>query len=421
MRLRPARRGRRGGRRRASSSPATPCTASGTPGSRGDGEPARRRHRSTMQIVHTDLARTGTFACSDDDLNRLHEHRRLELPRQRRRRAHRLPDPRASRLDRRLPGLRAHRDAPLRRARLQPQVAALGARRPARRRSHRELLARRPPHQAPPRRPVRDDDRFRRAGATRSSPCRGSCTVAYGDEQVLAENWRRDGALGRVGARAGAHDPAPRPRAGLAPSRSRSSSTSGTAPSTGANGPSPGSATPTAIASTRSSTTRWPGSWPTRARSAPPTCTGRPRRSHGSPRSSAATTMRPAYAAIADRVADAWRAGVPARRRHAPSTDTQAAYVRALAFGLVPGRPARSRGRPPRRADPRCRHAPRHRLPRDRRPAPGARRQRPGGCRVRALCSSAPRRRGDTCSTAAPPRSGRTGRASTSTATPTSR
>ena len=26
-----------------------------------------------MQIVHTDLRRTGTFACSDDDLNRLHE------------------------------------------------------------------------------------------------------------------------------------------------------------------------------------------------------------------------------------------------------------------------------------------------------------------------------------------------------------
>lgn len=27
----------------------------------------------TMQVVHTDLRRTGTFACSDDDLNRLHE------------------------------------------------------------------------------------------------------------------------------------------------------------------------------------------------------------------------------------------------------------------------------------------------------------------------------------------------------------
>lgn len=27
----------------------------------------------TMQVVHTDLHRTGTFACSDDDLNRLHE------------------------------------------------------------------------------------------------------------------------------------------------------------------------------------------------------------------------------------------------------------------------------------------------------------------------------------------------------------
>ena len=26
-----------------------------------------------MRVVHTDLRRTGTFACSDDDLNRLHE------------------------------------------------------------------------------------------------------------------------------------------------------------------------------------------------------------------------------------------------------------------------------------------------------------------------------------------------------------
>lgn len=26
----------------------------------------------TMRVVHTDLRRTGTFACSDDDLNRLH-------------------------------------------------------------------------------------------------------------------------------------------------------------------------------------------------------------------------------------------------------------------------------------------------------------------------------------------------------------
>ena len=49
---------------------------------------------------------------------------RLELPRQRLRHPHRLPHPRARRLDRRLAALRADRDVPLRRRRLLRQVAA---------------------------------------------------------------------------------------------------------------------------------------------------------------------------------------------------------------------------------------------------------------------------------------------------------
>ena len=58
--------------RDGSSSRATPSTGSSTCVS-----PARVRRSiraaSSMQIVHTDLARTGSFACSDDDINRLHE------------------------------------------------------------------------------------------------------------------------------------------------------------------------------------------------------------------------------------------------------------------------------------------------------------------------------------------------------------
>ena len=70
--LRAARRGRSPDPVATSSSHATPSTDSSTRGSPRHGAPLDPAS-VTMQIVHTDLRRTGTFACSDDDLNRLHE------------------------------------------------------------------------------------------------------------------------------------------------------------------------------------------------------------------------------------------------------------------------------------------------------------------------------------------------------------
>ena len=64
--------------------------------------------------------------------------------------------------------------------------------------------------------------------------------------------------------------------------------------------------------------------------------------------------------------------------------DTQAAHVRALAFDLVPDELRATHGGAARRADPRRRHAPRHRLPRDAVPAARARRHRSPRRRVRA-------------------------------------
>ena len=143
----------------------------------------------TMQIVHTDLRRTGTFACSDDDLNRLHEiadwsfrGNAVDVPTDcptRERLAwtgdYQIFAPTATRLYDVLG--------------LQPQVAAVGARRPARRRPHRELLAGRPPHQAPPRRPVRDDDRLRRLGRRDRRRAVGAVRVLRRRAGALAENW----------------------------------------------------------------------------------------------------------------------------------------------------------------------------------------------------------------------------------------
>ena len=290
----------------------------------------------TMRIVHTDLRRTGTFACSDDDLNRLHEiadwsfrGNAVDVP-------DRLPDPRAARLDRRLPGLRADGDAPVRRARLQPQVAALGARRPARRRPHRQLLARRPPHQAPPRRPVRDDDRLRRLGRRDRRRAVGAVRVLRRRAGARRE-LGRDGPLGRVGARAGAHRPATTPacRRSAEPAAVRAVPLGRHLP-LGRVDRAEGARRRRHTASTRSSTTRWPGSWRTRARSAPPTSTARPStlaRDRRDPRPR--PTMPPATRATAERVRDAWRAAY----LHADGTtaaDTQAGYVRALSFGLIP-------------------------------------------------------------------------------------
>ena len=74
--------------------------------------------------MHSDLRRTGHFACSDDLLNQLHRNVGLGPARQLPRRAHRLPAARrAARLDRRHRRVRADRGVPLRRRRLPPRLA----------------------------------------------------------------------------------------------------------------------------------------------------------------------------------------------------------------------------------------------------------------------------------------------------------
>ena len=87
--------------------------------------------------------------------------------------------------------------------------------------------------------------------------------------------------------------------------------------------------------STRSSTTRWPGSWPTRARSAPRTSTAPrpPSRESASVLGRDEDAAR--YARIAERVRSAWRAAY-LNGDGTTVADTQASYVRALSFGLVP-------------------------------------------------------------------------------------
>ena len=234
----------------------------------------------TMQVVHTDLRRTGTFTCSDDDLNRLHgiadwsfRGNAVDVPTDcptRERLAwtgdYQIFAPTATRLYDVLgfsrKWLRSVRDDQLDDGR----IANFS---PDGRRIKHHL-----------------DDQF--AMMTGSAGW-GDAIVAvpwelyesYGDEQVLAENWDAmvrwvEWALEK--ARTERHHAAgSRPR-----SRRRSRSTCGTARSTGASGLNRRSGPPTARRSTRSRTTRWRGSWPTRARSAPRTSTAPRRRWHGS-------------------------------------------------------------------------------------------------------------------------------------------
>ena len=96
-------------RRRGAGSRASPSTASATPRSRLAGR-ARAGRRSTAVVCHSDLERTGWFDCSDPLTQPAARERRLGHARQLPRRADRLPAARrAARLDRRHPGVRAHR------------------------------------------------------------------------------------------------------------------------------------------------------------------------------------------------------------------------------------------------------------------------------------------------------------------------
>ena len=120
---------------------------------------------------------------------------------------------------------------------------------------------------------------------------------------------------------------------------------------------------------------------------------------------------------LAANVLEAWRDRVH-RPRWRTHPDTQANHVRALAFGLVPDELRSRHGGAAGRADPRGRHAPRHRLPGHAVPAAraGGHRPRRRGLRV-AVCRTR-RRRGWPWSTAGRRRCGSAGRASTPTACP---
>ena len=112
----------------------------------------------------------------------------VELPRQRLRHPHRLPHPRARRLDRRLAALRADRDIPLRRGRLLREVAprprrrAVGGRHPHRDGADAGRRAQRLPA-GPPTAP--------RAGATPRSWCRGRSTRSTATSRCSRRAGRR--------------------------------------------------------------------------------------------------------------------------------------------------------------------------------------------------------------------------------------
>ena len=95
----------------------------------------------TGVVVHTDLRRTGWFACSDARSEPAAPRRRLELPHECVRHPDRLPSTRARRVDRRLAALLADGGLPLRRGRVLHQVAARPRRRPAQGRRRPQLRA----------------------------------------------------------------------------------------------------------------------------------------------------------------------------------------------------------------------------------------------------------------------------------------
>ena len=148
-------------------------------------------------VVHTDLRRTGWFTCSDERLQPAARGRGVELPRQRLRHPHRLPAPRAGRLDRRLAAVRADRRLPLRRRRVLARSGCATSP-PTSGRTARSRTSARPrgPRAARGRSP---SSTARPGGATPRVIVPWEIYRAYGDARVLAEHCGRRWSAGSTG------------------------------------------------------------------------------------------------------------------------------------------------------------------------------------------------------------------------------
>ena len=188
----------------------------------------------TGVVVHSDLRRTGWFACSDERINRLHEAAVWSLRGNMCDDPHRLPPARAFGVDRGLADLRADRRLSVRRRRLHRQVAARHRPRPARRRVRRQHLAS-DADRGLRRRPHGPAQRFGRLGRRRGHRAVGPLPgVRRRDPapRVLGSH-DRDGSTTR-------REPLPATGTRTAwlrgPSRRRTRGSCGTRGSTGANG-----------------------------------------------------------------------------------------------------------------------------------------------------------------------------------------
>ncbi len=203
---------------------------------------------------------------------------------------------------------------------------------------------------------------------------------AYGDEDVLAELWPPMVAWVDFAATIARTQRHPSRRRGATRAPVPTSSSSGTAATTGASGssrapwPTPSTAPTTAPSPRRSCTTR-PGCWPASA-----AC-------------SATTPRRPASTSWPTNALDAWRTEFVGPDGTL-TPDTQANHVRALAFGLVPDELRHQTAGQPGRADPPGRHAPGHRLPGHAVPAARTGRHRPPRVLPTSSSSRTRRRRG---------------------------